>query len=44
MLGIFVYLLLCLIVWGGAHIAIKTNAQSEREYYNENDPFKTFFM
>ncbi|MBA2874701.1 hypothetical protein [Thermaerobacillus caldiproteolyticus] len=42
--GIFIFLLLCLIEWFGAHIALQANPKAEQEYYNENDPFKTFFM
>jgi hypothetical protein len=44
MSGIFIYLFLCLIEFIGAHMALKVNPKSEQEYYNENDPFRTFFM
>jgi hypothetical protein len=44
MSGIFLYFFLCLIELLGAHIACKVNPNPEKEYYNENDPFRTFFL
>jgi hypothetical protein len=42
--GILLILFLCAVEWLGAHIALEANPQAKREYYNNNDPFKTLFM
>jgi len=42
--GILLILLLCAVEWIGAYIALEASQQAKREYYNENDPFKTLFM
>ncbi len=42
--GILLILFLCAMEWLGAHIVLEANPQAKREYYNNNDPFKTLFM